>query len=116
MNKLKISKNRLVLSTILTLLMIAIPIFVSAQSLDSDPALDPDTQFYVAKRNQDAIDQIAVLTSSGEKADAELIRQLVMMGRSDPNLPSPFKYMPLPRLLLITQPEMTGLPGTQDIP
>ena len=39
--------------------------------------MDPDTEFYVAKRNQGAIRQIADLISSGEKADAVLIKEMI---------------------------------------
>jgi len=39
--------------------------------------LDPDTDFYVAKLNHGAIEQIAELTSSGYKADADLIRDMI---------------------------------------
>ena len=40
-------------------------------------ANDPDTQFYVAKPNQGAREQIADVISSGNKADADLIREMI---------------------------------------
>jgi endoglucanase len=40
-------------------------------------SLDPNTQFYVAKPNHGAIEQIASLTSSGDKASAALIREMI---------------------------------------
>jgi endoglucanase len=39
--------------------------------------LDPDTQFYTPKWNHGAIVQIADLTSSGDKASADLIREMI---------------------------------------
>ena len=77
MKKGRILRHRLVFGTILALLIVSAPLFASAQSLSSDGSLEPDTHFYVAKRNQDAIEQIADLTSSGEKASADLIRQMI---------------------------------------
>jgi endoglucanase len=50
----------------------AIPIFVLAQD-----GLDPDTEFYVPKRNQGAIEQIADLTSGGDVVYADLIRAMI---------------------------------------
>ena len=44
-----------------------------------DLGLDPDTEFYVAKPNHGAIRQIADLTSSGDKANANLIREMIEM-------------------------------------
>jgi endoglucanase len=43
----------------------------------SVPVLAANTQFYVPKPNHGAIEQIADLTSSGNKADANLIRELI---------------------------------------
>jgi len=43
----------------------------------------PETRFYVAKPNHGAIEQIADLISSGEKADAELIRQMIEMPQAE---------------------------------
>jgi endoglucanase len=46
-------------------------------SAKSQVTLDPDTQFYVPKPNHGAIEQIAALTSSGNKADADLIKKMI---------------------------------------
>lgn len=71
-------RHLLIVSTLLTAL---IPIASALASVGSQTAdgrsLDPDTQFYVAKPNHGAIEQIADLTSSGDKADADLIRQMI---------------------------------------
>jgi endoglucanase len=40
-------------------------------------SLDPNSEFYVPKYNHGAIEQIADLTSSGNKADADLIREMI---------------------------------------
>lgn len=68
------SKNKriLLITIVLVLVAAAIPMLVMANS-----GLDPDTEFYVIKRNQDAIRQIADLTSSKNKADADLIRAMI---------------------------------------
>lgn len=50
------------------------PAFASAKSLAE---LDPDTQFYVIKPNHGAIEQIADLTSSGNREDARLIKKMI---------------------------------------
>src|SRR5215217_3614064 len=39
--------------------------------------LDTNTQFYVVKPNHGALDQIADLTSSGDKADVNLIKEMI---------------------------------------
>ena len=49
----------------------------SGASAKSPAVLDPNTKFYVPKPNHGAIEQIADLTSSGNKADANLIKQMV---------------------------------------
>ncbi|MEJ2752244.1 MAG: glycoside hydrolase family 6 protein, partial [Chloroflexota bacterium] len=60
---------------VFVLLSAAIPLFVLADSHAN--GLDPQTEFYVAKRNQDAITQIADLTSNGDKISADLIRNMI---------------------------------------
>ena len=65
----------LVIFILLILLIASVPMFVMAKSQDA--ALDPDTEFYVAKRNQGAIEQIADLTASGDKANADLVREMI---------------------------------------
>ena len=52
-------------------------IIASGVSAKSQAILDPGTTFYVPKVNKGATEQIADLTSSGNKADARLIKQLV---------------------------------------
>jgi endoglucanase len=49
----------------------------SGASAKSQANLDPGTKFYVPKVNKGATEQIADLTSSGNKADASLIKQMV---------------------------------------
>ena len=71
-------RHFLVVSTLLAALLASPPILVSAQSQAGDVrSLDPDTRFYVAKPDHGAIEQIADLTSSGDKADAILIKKMI---------------------------------------
>ncbi len=72
-------RHLLVVSTLLTALAIpAASVFASAGSTTRDGrSLDPNTQFYVPKPDHGAIAQIADLTSSGDKADAKLIREMI---------------------------------------
>jgi len=63
-----------VMSMLITALVMSAPLLASAKSQAS---LDPDTEFYVPKPNHGAIEQIADLTSSGDKDDADLIRAMV---------------------------------------
>ena len=68
-------RSRLIVASLLLVVLIAsAPAFAAAQSQAS---LDPGTQFYVAKPNHGAIEQIAGLVSSGDTANAELIRQMI---------------------------------------
>lgn len=62
------------ISSLLVTLVASVPMFASARSLDS---FDPGTQFYVPKPNHGAIEQIADLTSAGNKADARLIKEMI---------------------------------------
>ena len=64
----------LVMSMLVIALVTSAPLLASAKSQAS---LDPDTQFYVPKPNHGAIEQIADLTSSGNREDANLIRKMV---------------------------------------
>src|ERR1044071_9131659 len=66
-------KRLLVLSTLLVALIASVPMLASAKSQST---LAPNTQFYVPKPNNGAQAQIADLTSSGNKADANLIKTL----------------------------------------
>jgi endoglucanase len=63
----------LVLGSVLAALVASSPALASAKT---QAGLDPGTQFYVPKPNHGAIEQIADLTSSGNRADAGLIRQM----------------------------------------
>ena len=67
-------KHIIVVSVLLLTLIVAAPGFASAKSQAS---LDPNTEFYVPKPNHGAIEQIADLTSSGDKDDADLIRDMI---------------------------------------
>ena len=64
------------ISTLLVTLIASAPVLASARSLNN---LDSSTQFYVPKPDHGAIEQIADLTSSGNKADANLIKQMIGM-------------------------------------
>ncbi len=67
--------RRVLFFGILTALLIAIvPAYAFARPQAS---LSPDTQFYVAKPLHGAVEQMADLTSQGDKADANLIRQMI---------------------------------------
>ena len=68
----------LIVSTLLAALVASAPGFASAKPQASDGrSLDSNTQFYVPKPNHGAIEQIADLTSSGDKADAKLIKEMI---------------------------------------
>ena len=65
----------LLLAVLLTLLLTGTPSLVVAETPAGD--IDPDTEFYVPRPNQGARQQIAKLTSQGQKADARLIRTMI---------------------------------------
>jgi endoglucanase len=65
-------KHLFVVSTILAVLIASVPALAS-----DSPGFDPNTQFYVAKPNHGAIEQISTLISSGDKANADLIAQMI---------------------------------------
>lgn len=67
-------KHLLVICTLVAALVASMPVLVSAKSQAS---LDPGTQFYVPKPNHGAIEQIADLTSSGNKSDANIIKKMI---------------------------------------
>ena len=71
-------KQRAVLAvrTLLAVLTASVPVFGAGLTLD------PDTVFYVAKPNQGAIAQIAGLISSGDKATAYLIEEMIDVPQS----------------------------------
>ncbi|HET9908402.1 MAG TPA: glycoside hydrolase family 6 protein [Anaerolineales bacterium] len=70
------NSNRLikliVTCTLLVMIIASTPAFAKSQA-----SLDPTTQFYVPKPNHGAKEQIADLTSSGNRTDANLIRQMI---------------------------------------
>src|SRR5690349_18434904 len=70
----RILKCLLVISTLVVTLIASVPMLASAMPKQS---LAPNTQFYVPKPNHGAQEQIATLTSSGNKVDANLIKQLI---------------------------------------
>ncbi len=68
----------LVVSPLLVVLIAYTPMFALANSHASNsPGFDPNTQFYVPKPNHGAIEQFAELTSSGDKVDANHIREVI---------------------------------------
>lgn len=67
--------TRLRRTVVLCILLGALSVSLTMVAAGGD--LDPDTKFYVAKRNQGAITQIAELTSNGEKDSADLIRAMI---------------------------------------
>ena len=62
------------ISTLVAVLVASAPMLASAMPQSN---LDPDTDFYVPQPNHGAIEQIADLTSSGEKENADLIREMI---------------------------------------
>ncbi len=67
-----------VVGVLLAVVVASIPALAAANSpADDGPMLDPNTQFYVPKPNHGAIAQIAALTSRGDKANANLIEQMI---------------------------------------
>jgi endoglucanase len=70
-------RHFLVVSTLLAALIAVAPVLASAGKAADVSSLDPNTQFYVAKPNHGALEQIADLASSGNKADANLIKEMI---------------------------------------
>jgi len=66
--------RNLLISALVAGLIASMPMLASAMPQGS---LDPDTEFYVPKPNHGAIEQIADLTSSGNRDDAALIREMI---------------------------------------
>ncbi len=65
-------------SALLVMLITSVPMAGMAQAPGGGAQiLDPNTQFYVPKPLHGAIEQIADLTSSGDRADANLIRAMI---------------------------------------
>src|SRR5262245_29628848 len=67
-------KPLLAISTLLAMLIVSVPMLASAMPHSS---LDANIQFYIPKPNHGALNQIAALTSSGDKADADLIKEMI---------------------------------------
>jgi len=74
MNKTRKLKHLLAISTLLAMLLVSAPILAAAMPQSS---LDANTKFYIPKPNHGALEQIATLTSSGNKADANLIKEMI---------------------------------------
>ncbi len=71
-------KHLLLVSSLLLALFAFAPALASAGSKTNEGrSVDPNTQFYVPKPDHGAILQIAALTSSGDKVDANLIREMI---------------------------------------
>jgi endoglucanase len=66
-------KYLLMISTLFVTLIASAPVLAKSQA----NSLDANTQFYVPKPNHGALEQIADLTSSGNKADANLIKGMI---------------------------------------
>ena len=67
-------RRRLAISALLVILMASVPMLALAMP---QTTLDPNTQFYVPRPNHGAQEQIADLTSSGNKTDANRIKMLI---------------------------------------
>lgn len=68
----------LIVATLLAVLIATAPGFASARPLaDDGGAFDPGTLFYIAKPNHGAVEQIADFISSGDKANANLIEEMI---------------------------------------
>ena len=76
-NQRKLSRI-LTICIFLAVLIALLPMFALAKSRAGESlSLDPNTQFYVAKPNHGAVEQIAELTSVGDKATAALIGEMI---------------------------------------
>jgi endoglucanase len=62
---------------LLIALLVSAPGFVLAQRGTGGEWFPPDTQFYVPKPNHGALEQIARLTSSGQKTEAAWIKRMI---------------------------------------
>lgn len=74
MTKQRRLRHILVVVILVVMLVASVPAFAKSQA-----ALDPGTRFYIPKPNHGAIEQIAALTSSGNKTDAMLIKKLIQI-------------------------------------
>lgn len=71
------TNQRKIIYILITSILIAVLIAPVAASAKPQASLDPNTRFYVPPPNPGAKAQIADLTSSGNKADANLIRKMI---------------------------------------
>ncbi len=69
-------RHLLTASMVLAALLVSAPMLAAAMP-QSSPALSATTQFYVPKPIDGAIQQVAQLTSSGNKTDANLIKAMI---------------------------------------
>lgn len=77
------SRRVMTCRTLPTLLIGSIALFAMVGSAaGGGHVLDPSTEFYVAKPNQQAILQIAGLTSSGDKTTADLVGEMIATPQS----------------------------------
>jgi len=67
----------IVSSLLAALIALALALTSAGAKASASQSLDANTRFYVAKPNHGAIEQIADLTASGNKADAKLIREMI---------------------------------------
>lgn len=65
-------RHFLVVAILVVMLVASVPVLAKSQA-----SLDAGTRFYIPKPNHGAIEQIADLTSSGNKADANLIKKMI---------------------------------------
>jgi endoglucanase len=64
-------------SALATALTAIAPLFAATGAAAASANLDPNTRFYVPPPNHGAIEQIAYLTSHQQRADANLIREMI---------------------------------------
>ena len=71
-------RHILFINTLLVVLIASVPgLALAKNGTGYGQGLDPETPFYVPKANHGAIEQIADLISSQNKADADLIREMI---------------------------------------
>lgn len=70
-------RGLLIVAALLMLLTIVTPTFSTRIAFADSRSLDPTTQFYVPNPDHGAVEQIAKLTSNQQKADADLIREMI---------------------------------------
>jgi endoglucanase len=81
MVKKNVLRQAIVVTIFLLIIFAAVPMFAMAQPGNGE-GLDPDIQFYVAKRNQGAIEQFAKLTANGDQENGDLIKKLIALPQS----------------------------------